>query len=263
MLENKCDYAGDGGSCCSHWRSPKTWLAVLAVLMLGTVVIVAILRDRIVNQPQWQISVTGKAELYYQPDTANVNIGVQVDKAAKADDALKQLNEKMDKIYQALTNLGIAKEDIQTQNYSVSPQYDYLDNTTSLSGYNANQTLTIKIKNVETSSDLVAKVIEAATAAGANQINGVNFETSKLEELRQELRLKANADARNKAGAIADSLDVKLGDIVGWWENSYPIESSYYGYDKAMGIGGGGGSPVVPVGEQKLQTEVSISYKLK
>jgi uncharacterized protein YggE len=249
------------------WRQPAPVLLLVAILVFGAIVVASILREWLVNEQQWQVSVSGQGRANYQPDIANVNLGMTISKAASAEDALKQLNDKMNKTIDAIKRAGIAPEDIQTQNYTLSPHYDSKDNITTLTGYDANQNVVIKVRDIMSKSDFVAKVLSAAAKAGSNQINGITFENSKINEIKQEARLKAIADARAKSSDIATALGVKLGKVVGWWENIVaPSEAqiSYKG-DLGMGggIGGGGSEPVIPSGTQELIIEVNISYKIK
>ncbi|MFA5022468.1 MAG: SIMPL domain-containing protein [Patescibacteria group bacterium] len=252
--------------CCQpkHHFFGKTVILICGMILLSIIIVTAILRERIVSEPQFQLPITGQGKISYQPDIANVSVGVQVDKLAKADEALSQLNDKMNKVYDAIQKLGISKEDIQTQNYSLYPQYDYSpDNTSKLSGYNANQVVVVKVRNIQNNNGLVTKVISEASKAGANQINGVTFEASNINELRQQARLKAIADARAKTGIIASALGVRLGKVVGMWENvlAQP-DLSAYGKGGAN-ISVGASSPVVPEGSQELIIEVTINYKIK
>ena len=251
--------------CCKEWCSPKVVITLIAVLLTGAIIIVSILRDRIVNQPQWQVQVTGQGKVSYQPDIANVTVGVQVDKAYSAEYALKQLNDKVNKILAVLKTAGLAAEDIQTQNYSLYPQYDYRDNVSTPAGYSANQQLVIKVKGLASGNDdRIGKVIAEATKAGANQVTSLTFDASNINDLKQEARLKAIADAKSKAGSLATATDVELGDIVGWWENFVQAPGvPYYG-----GMGGseakaGMMTPQVPSGSQEVVVEVNLSYKLK
>ncbi len=253
----------------SSWRQPKVVLSLVAMLLLAGIVAVAILRDRIVNQPQWQVNVVGQGKVSYQPDTAEVTIGVQVDRAYSAELAMKQLNQKMEKIIAAIKAVEVPAEDITTQNFSLSPQYDYRDNVQTSGGYNANQQILAKVKNLNVSSEKLAKVIGEATKAGANQIVGINFSVSNLEELKQQARIKAIGDAKGKAGALADAAGVRLGKVVGWWENLIQAPGvqnyNYGGYgggEKGSGMGAGG-SPVVPTGSQEIIIEVNVNYKVK
>jgi len=70
------------------WSNPKVILGLIAMLLLTGVVVVSILRDRIVNQQIWQVSITGEGKVAYQPDIAVIQLGVQVDRAKTADVAI-------------------------------------------------------------------------------------------------------------------------------------------------------------------------------
>lgn len=249
---------------CDH-KVQKLVVIITGMVLLASIVILAILRDRIVNQPQYQVTVVGQGKVSYQPNVANITVGVQIDKVAKADEALKQLNDKMNNVIAALKMVGIKEENLKTQNYSLLPQYDYVNNVSTLGGYNANEQLMIKVENVKDDSSLVGKVVEAASKAGANQIVGISYDVSNLEELKQQARIKAISDARTKANVLARAASVRLGDIVGWWENliQAPGVSSPY-YDAKGGMGGGGTTvSSLPNGNQEIITEINVSYRIK
>ena len=253
-------------TCCSSWRSPKVIISLIAMLLLAGVIVVSILRERLVNDPQWQISVAGQGKVTYDPDVANVNLEVEISKAAKPEDALNQLNDKMKKVITAIGQTGIAKENIQTQNYTLVPQYDVIDNVSKVTGYNANQSIVVKITDINKNSDKVSQVIAAAGNAGTNKINGVTFEASNLNDLKQEARVKAILDARSKAKNIGGALGVKLGKVVGWWENYISPDQNYSYFDGKGGMGGGGGtvsSASIPTGSRELIIEVNVTYKIK
>jgi len=250
--------------CCGH-QTPKIILMIIGMVLLAGIVTIAILRDRIVNQPQYQVSVVGQGKISYQPDVANITVGIQIDKMAKADEALKQLNDKMNGIVNALKAAGIKDEDLKTQNYSLSPQYDYINNVSTSSGYSANEQLVVKINNIKTDPSLVGKVVEAASKAGANQIVGISYDVSNLEELKQQARIKGISDAKTKASVLARAASVRLGDIVGWWENVIQapgVNSTYYDSAKG-GMGGGAVAPSLPNGNQDIIIEINVSYRIK
>ncbi|MFA4942297.1 MAG: SIMPL domain-containing protein [Patescibacteria group bacterium] len=250
--------------CCGH-KIPKIIIMIVGMVLLTGIIVVAIIRDRIVNQTQYQVSVIGQGKISYQPDVASITIGVQIDKVAKADEALQQLNGKMDNIINALKASGIKDEDLKTQNYSLLPQYDYIDNVSTSSGYNANEQLVVKVKNIKNDSGLVGKAVEAASKAGANQIIGISYDVSNLEDLKQQARIKAISDAKAKATVLARAADIRLGDIVGWWENLIQVPgtpSPYYDMAKG-GLGGGAVSPSLPSGSQEIIIEINVSYLIK
>lgn len=236
-------------------------MRLVGMVLIAIVLVVAIVRDRIVNQPQWQVSVVGQGKVAFVPDTAKINLGVQVEKFINAEEALKELNTKMEKVINAITALGIDKQNIQTQNYSLYPQYDIIDGVSKISGYGANEQLVITVKGINQDNNLVGKIIAEATKAGANQVNNVSFEPGNLEELKQQARLLAIKDAKIKASQLSNAMNVRLGKVVGWWEN-YP--QPYYDGKGGMGAGGAVMSDGnVPVGNGEISLELNISYQIK
>lgn len=264
-----CDCGCESGNDCgcdpkAKCRA-KVAIIILSILVLGTIVVFSIIRDKFVNNNMFQISVVGQGKVTYVPDTANVTLGVQVDKAAKAEDALNQLNKTMNGIIEAVAKLGVDKGDIKTQNYNLSANYDYNFGTSKVSGYNANQAIVIKIKDLTKNQDLVSKVIAEATKSGANQVSGITFENSNIDNLKQEARIKAIENAKEKSKGMEESLGVKFGKIVGMWENTVSSPEMPYYADAKMGMGGAvtNISPVVPSGTQDVIVEVNVSYKIK
>lgn len=248
--------------CCGN---PWFILKILGMILIAAIVIVSLMRERFVNRPEWQLNFTGQAKINYEPDIANINIGVQVDRKTQAEIALKELDEKITKILKAVEESGIKKEDIQTQNYTLSPHYDNINEITKVTGYDANQTIKIKVRDINKDKEKTSKVIAAASSAGANQINSISFEPSNLEDLKQEARLKAILDAKKKAKTLSRTLGVRLCKIVNWWENYNPPATPYYSdMGAGMGIGGGGGAtPVVPSGMGEINMEVNIGYNIR
>lgn len=246
----------------SGWHNQRTITMLVGMVLLAAIVIVAIVRDRIVNQPQWQVSVTGQGKVAYQPDIAVVTLGVQVDRFAFAETALKQLNERMDKVVAAIKEAGVPAEDVQTQAYSLAPQYNYQDGIQIPAGYSANQQLTIKVRKINENTELLPKVIGAATRGGANQVAGLTFDLSNLNDVKQEARLKAIADAKSKADSLAEAVGVELGDIVGWWENFVQTPGGPTMMYDGKGGAGGAPTPTVPTGLQEIVVEINLNYKL-
>ncbi|MEI6378689.1 MAG: SIMPL domain-containing protein [Candidatus Falkowbacteria bacterium] len=247
----------------NKWE-PRHFLVLLAILAITGVVTVSILRDRIVNQQFKVVTLTGRGKVDYQPDQATVSLGVQIDKKAKAEEALNELNTKIAGVRQAMTHLGVKDENIDTKNYSLYTQYDYKDNIQVVSGYSANQQLDIKIINLKDSKDLLNKVIIEAGKAGANQVNGVTFTTTKLEDYKQEARIKAIEDAKAKASRLAGAAGVALGDITNWYENQITDDANPMIESKG-GVGGGASAPMpaVSTSGNQITMEIGVSYNIK
>ncbi|MCB9802703.1 SIMPL domain-containing protein [Candidatus Nomurabacteria bacterium] len=243
------------------YQPHRLWVKITMMVLITIVLVVALLRDRIINDPQYQVSVTGRGEVSYLPDTAKIDLGVQVDRAANANLALENLNQKMNQVLQAIKDQGIEEKDIQTRNYNLYPQYDYFEGSSKLAGYSANQSVIITVNNFSAQENIVGNLISAATKAGANQVNSVNFEAADLENLKQEARLKAITDAKMKAKEMSKATGVRLGKTIGWWENYYPA-NDVYGKGGAM-LSAEAAPAYLPSGEYDLVVEVNLNYKVK
>lgn len=238
-------------------KNPMKWVfLIFLTLCLSGVVVVSILRDKIVNNYPNQVLVNGQGKIAYQPDVANVVLGVQVDKIENSEEALKILNDKVGKIISAISLIGVDSKNIKNQTYSLSPVYDYIDGINTLNGYTANQQIVVKVEGVDNNFDILNKVISESAKSGANQVLGISFESSKIEELKQEARLLAISDAKDKAISLSEALGLPLGEIMGWSENviNPSIYNDYSVYN--------GGSPVVANGRQDVVVEMSVNYKV-
>lgn len=248
----------------------KFVLLILGIVALVGVVTVSVLRDRFVNRPDYQVSVVGRGTVDFVPDIANVSLGVTSFKFTTAQEAINDSNGKITKIIAAIKALGVKSEDIQTTNYSLQPQYDYSNNTTSITGYNVTQTVTVKVTGIDADANKVNQVLNAGTTNGANQVLGIVFDTSKLEDYKEQARLQAIASAKSKAGDLAKATGVRLGKAIGWWENVVQSPDNQGGYDSMAtgkgGVGGGGGAGApanVETGTMQVIIEVNLNYKVR
>lgn len=247
-------------TCCTN-KPYKFIFKMTGIVLIAAVLIVALVRDRIVNNQNWQVSVAGIGKVSYMPDVAKINFGVQVDKAKTAEEALNTLNNNIDKVMKALTDLGIAQKDITTQNYSLYPQYDYIDGVSKPAGYNASQQVTIKIEKFAEKDNLIGRAIAEVTKAGVNNISGISFEAADIEALKNEAKQKAIVDAKTKAKEMSKNTGVRLGKIIGWWENYYPVDQ--YADGKGGMMNADMSSASVPSGQYEVSVEINLNYKVK
>ncbi len=92
------------------------------------------------------VSTTGEATITVAPDMAVLTLGVSsTDKDVKV--AYKDNKTKMEAILAELEKLGIAKKDIKTTTYTVTPNYEWVDNSSVLNGYTVTNLVTVKKKS--------------------------------------------------------------------------------------------------------------------
>jgi hypothetical protein len=205
-----------------------------------------------------ELSVVGEGKVEVVPDIAHVDLGITVNNAASVNEAQKKINDVNNSIVSAMAGLGIKKTDIKTSNYSIYPEYSYEGGTNRITGYNGNVSIKIKVKSI----DLVAKVIEEGTKAGANQVQGASFSVESPEKYREEARDKAIQNAKEQAERLAKKLGIKLGRVVNIVESSASSDSPIYALKSARMEDAGGGPDIEP-GSQTITSVVTLYFEKK
>jgi len=211
----------------------KTLTMVLqALLIAGVTTAAVILVTRSLGSPSLAITstttakqstfdATGTSTQHPVPDQAEVRMGVIINDSTVTG-AQTKANTVINQLTTQLKQLGIADKDIQTENYSVNPNYDYSTGSTQhITGYNVNATLRVTM----TDFSKLNQAIDAATAAGANQVGGVSFTLSdaKQQQVKDAARKEAIDQAKANAQTLASLAGMKLGKIVNVTETpTYP-----------------------------------------
>ncbi len=203
-----------------------------------------------------ELVVTGEGKVEVIPDTAYVDTGITVNNVPTVTDAQNQINEVNNKLVEAMKKLGIPKENIKTSNYSINPNYSYNRDGNKITGYNANASISIKLKDIS----LVAKTIEDATAAGANQVEGARFSVDQPEKYREEARNKAIENAKAQAGKLASTLGIGLGKITNIVESSNQSPIYADRSMKMLSAGGAAPAPEIEAGSQTISSVVTLYF---
>ena len=164
------------------------------------------------------IWVTGTGQITMEPDLAILNLGVETIEMTVAE-ANSAAATAMDAIMQSLMENEVEERDIQTHNFNVRPQYEWIEveengrrsNRRELVGYEVTNSLTAKIRDLDSVGDVIDQVI--AAGGDATRFNGLRFTVEDNSELMSELREKAVMDAMEKAQQIADVAGVGLGSL--------------------------------------------------
>jgi uncharacterized protein YggE len=188
------------------WLSSMVALAVVAgspIRAVSQVVPIGPARPAIVT------SALGEAQLV--PDRAAVYVGVQT-RAATAAAAARDNAQRQRSIIDAIVALGIAREQISTENYSVTPdtRYDQATQRTTVNGYIVSNVVRVEVRKI----DAVAQVLDVALAKGANQINSLQFFASTTDSARHEALGQAIGRARGDAEAMARAAGGGLGALL-------------------------------------------------
>lgn len=151
------------------------------------------------------IKVTGEGEIAVQPDSASVNLGVITEDKELI--AAQQQNSKLTtNVINSLLSLSINQTDIQTFDYRIESDYDYIEGKQVFRGYKVTHILKVKIKELSK----IGTVVDQAVQNGVNYVSNVEFTSRNKDSYYQQALALALNKAIEKAKTIAGALKVTL-----------------------------------------------------
>jgi uncharacterized protein YggE len=153
----------------------------------------------------------GQGEAKIAPDRASLLVNVQT-RGATAAAAAAENAQKSRAVLDALAKLGLPREQLGTEGYSVNPElrYDKDGGSPKVTGYVVTNTVRAETHRVEQAGAM----IDAALGAGANMINSLSFYASSIDVPRREAIGIAVASARADAEAMARAAGGTLGSLL-------------------------------------------------
>jgi uncharacterized protein len=154
---------------------------------------------------------SGQGEAKVTPDRASVLVNVQT-RGLTAATAAAENAQKTRAVLDAVLKLGIPKEQLSTEGYSVYPElrYDREGGSPRVTGYVVTNTVRTETHHPEQAG----AIVDAALAAGANLINSLSFYASNIDEPRRKAIALAVASARADAEAMAQAAGGSLGGLL-------------------------------------------------
>jgi uncharacterized protein YggE len=195
----------------------------LAVMSLLTLAAIAcnngdtIVEADATNRSGINVSATGRA--VGTPDVVVLQLGVDVEMRS-VEEARSAAARAMQSVIDSLKANGIADKDIQTVQFSVSPQYDFPNNRQTLRGYRVSNVVTAKLRKL----DMAGKAIDDASNASGNTaiVRSVSFTIDDPTTLQAEARQKAMDLAKDRAEQLARPSGAKLGRVIAISEGTPP-----------------------------------------
>lgn len=162
------------------------------------------------------ISVSATGHAFVTPDTADVRLGVLVERPtvgqARADAA-----KAMTAVLAALEKAGVPKRDIQTSNVSLQPTYDTSRSgkAPQIVGYELRNGVSVTVRDL----DLVGAAIDGALAAGATTLDSLSLRVGDPTTAERGAREQAVAAARSKADTLARAAGTSITGVASISEN--------------------------------------------
>lgn len=203
------------------------------------------------------ILVTADAKVTATPDIAVTTLGA-VSEGKTVAEAQEKNTKIMNSLLEKLKGLGIAAEDLRTLNYNIYPRYNYTDDKgQELTGYEVNQSVQVKIRDVSKANEVFA----VAGEVGANNVGGLQFIIDDKNVYLAEARQKAMDQVQEKARILSQTLGVRLGEVISYNEyESGDGSPMYYKYAE-QGMGGGA-SPDIEAGSMEVNMTVNVTFEV-
>lgn len=200
---------------------------------------------------QHTISVVGEGRASAVPDKARLSVGVTTN-SSNVREAVQLNRSSMQKMLQALADLGIKEQNMATSNFSIHYESPRVKDQDSAGSYRVSNMLRVEFEDLEQ----VDTVLEEMVRAGANQVWGVEMVISDIEALVAKARAMAVEHARAKADDLARLHGRKLGKVLRIAE-----DGAGRPMPRMMAMEAGGG--VIRPGEQSATVRLEVVYELK
>jgi hypothetical protein len=185
----------------------------------------------------------------------------------------------MTQVVASLKRAGIADRDIQTSNLSINPIYSNPERDAQLApqsagrayvplppeqqiakiiGYSVSNNVSVRQRKIGE----YGKVIDTLVSAGANQVNGPNFQLDDSEAALDEARTDAVKIARQRATLYAGAAGLKVVRILSISENGGYYAAPQVAFMKAQRDSAGAPPPPVAAGELQVTANVTVLFEL-
>jgi uncharacterized protein len=158
-------------------------------------------------QNPFGVSVFGSALLRVSPDLAAITATVARLEQTSSE-AFSKAKEGARAVTEFLRRAGV--DEFGMSRISLSQELRFTGGERRFLGYNAKIGFTVVLKALDRIEEIVSGLIDG----GANEINSIEFQTSRLKELRAQARRLAIDAAKEKAVIYATAANVSLGSII-------------------------------------------------
>jgi len=242
-------------------------ITITLIIVAGVIISALIMSNSFGGMFQGQdnvISAQGVSTIKATPNIVTVYFNIET-KAKTSENATKLNSDIVEKLKASLIAQGFDEKKIQTQGFSVYPNYEWIGGKQVDKGFIATHSLKLEMSADE--SEKIGQAIDAGVSAGAG-ISYINFELTqdKQNEYKAEAMKLAAQDAKIKAQATASGLDQKIGDLVSVQVDNF----GYYPWNVYAGSGmaedamyAKAETTSITPSEQEITASVTAVFKLK
>jgi uncharacterized protein len=153
------------------------------------------------------VSVFGSAIVRVLPDIAVLSLSVSRLKLHPKE-AFQDVREAAQQVQAYLSSVKI--KDAGSSHISLSEEFHYAVGEQKFAGYRTRVQFRVVMSDLTRVEEILTGVIDA----GINKINSVDFQTTRLKEIRAEARRQAINAAHEKAEIYCKAAGVNLGEVI-------------------------------------------------
>lgn len=153
------------------------------------------------------ISVFGSSIIRVEPDIVSLNFAVSR-LQQKPKDAFSDVKKAVQKVRKYLDQAEV--DEVGSSRVTIEQSYRYSANENKFIGYTATIAFHVLLRNLDKIEDILSGIVDA----GVNHIYSVNYQTTRLKELRADARRRAVEAAREKAENYCSAAGISLGKII-------------------------------------------------
>lgn len=208
------------------------------------------------DAPSRTITVDAAGQIQAEPDQAILRVAVE----ATGDDAStarQRLADNVSRMRAALSEMGLADDQITTVYYDISEQHrrERPDGERADPQYRAMHAFEITLSDVNRTGE----VIDTAIENGATSVDNVQFTLSRETrlELRKQALRDAMANARGEAEVVAAAANLSITDVAAASTTTLRVRPHR---DVALASASGGGGTSIDSGPVTVTAQVVVTY---
>ena len=235
----------------------------------------------------FSLNVEGEAKRYVKPDVAVLTLTVRTQNA-NLSIAKSENDKKSNAVADFIKSKGVKDEDLKTVNYQVIPQevftksgevYNMPMSTSMIYppfpptgterrivSYEVINSLEVRVRDTDSNSGRLEEILGGAVGAGANEVNGPNFEVGDIEKIRKEVEAMAIENARENANLLAQKLGVRITRIIGYGGGGgfYYSNKESRAVSNIMSMDASiSSAPNIEVGQNEISATVTVTYEAR
>jgi hypothetical protein len=227
------------------------------ILAIGAL---AMAQERGGHDDKPSVRATGEAVIQAKPDLARIDFGV-TSQAATAQAAATQNAKQLEAVLAALRKALGPGTEIKTVSYSLHPDYRYPKEggKPQIVGYTATNTVQASTPDLEG----VGGLIDAATQAGATNVQRLQFTLKDEQAVRAQALAEASKKARGNAEAIAKALGLKVVGVLSAEAGGGPVVPVQREYMAMAASMRGADAAPTPIEAGTLEIRASVNLVLE